>query len=99
VTRFAVNHNGTEDWSEVPAGARREDDGRVTFDDREAAEAFGELVARDAIRFMIENGDSLDDARATLLDNAEGVPVQLVDASTNGVVAVIDPSALTPLTR
>lgn len=97
--RFAVNHNGTEDWVDLPAGARREDDGRVTFDDLEAAQAFGELVARDALGFMVGQGHDLDEARRTLADDDDGVPVQLIDVATDDVILVVDPADLTPLAR
>lgn len=88
---YAVNFNGTEDWAELPDGAVRLDDGTAAFEDQQVALAFGEKVARDAIRFMeTEGGDSHGDAVASL----HSVPVQLIDLATGGVVMEIAPETL-----
>jgi ribosomal protein L16/L10AE len=89
---FTVNHNGTEDWAELPSGATRLPDGRAAFGTMDAAIGFAAQIARDVIAFeMREWGKSEAAARDSLRPTAEGVPVQVVDADSGEVIGTITP--------
>jgi hypothetical protein len=94
---FTVNHNGTEDWVELPDNAVRLGDGRVGFATVEQAAEFGATLARDVIAFEQRDlGSSYAAARDALRDTDEGVPVQIVDADSGAVVGTINPDTVAP---
>lgn len=90
---YRVNHNGTEDWTDPPAGTRRDDEGRVLFDDLSSARAWADVVARDVVAALVTDGGMTpDEARATLIHNdRNGVPVQIVSDLNDGVVGWVVP--------
>jgi hypothetical protein len=95
---FTVNHNGTEDWAELPSGATRLPDGRAAFGTMDAAIGFAAQITRDVIAFEMREGRSEAAARDSLRPTAEGVPVQVVDADSGEVIGTITPETFT-LTR
>jgi hypothetical protein len=93
---FTVNHNGTEDWAELPSGATRLPDGRAAFGTMDAAIGFAAQITRDVIAFEMREGRSEAAARDSLRPTAEGVPVQVVDADSGEVIGTITPETVAP---
>lgn len=91
MTTYLVNHNGTEDWTDAPHGTTRDEDGRVLFANVGAAASFATAVAQSATADLLRDGLAPEDVAELLRD----VPVQVIDATTDAVVAAItDPDAL-----